>query len=95
MYVLLHKSARPETEVLDIAFSLKNRLLCMIMDIFTSYFISDVLSAFTIGGGICLVINQLVYYRGASAEIPSGTTAEVPYYTSTNKTITTTYPPVR
>lgn len=40
----------PETEVLDIAFSLRNQLLCMLMGIFTSYFISDVLSAFTMGG---------------------------------------------
>ena len=36
----------------DIAFSFKNQLLCMLMGIFTAYFISDVLSAFTLGGGV-------------------------------------------
>ena len=36
------------------------------MGIFTSYFISDVLSAFTLGGGTCLTINDLIHYISAS-----------------------------
>lgn len=36
------------------------------MGIFTSYFINDVLSAFTLGGGIFLIINELVCNHSAN-----------------------------